>query len=134
MAWRTDRICRDLADGDAPASGETGPRHPSALPTCMHGLPSLLGQARLSDSARPEPSVRRAACCQRLEAKTDRYNGGVGSVAEWSIAPVLKTGGPKGSVSSNLTASATQSSSAIGAFFMAGPFAPAALLVLTALG
>src|SRR5450830_1351156 len=31
---------------------------------------------------------------------------GEGSVAEWSIAPVLKTGGPKGSVSSNLTASA----------------------------
>jgi hypothetical protein len=29
-----------------------------------------------------------------------------GSVAEWSIAPVLKTGGSKGSVSSNLTASA----------------------------
>jgi hypothetical protein len=27
-------------------------------------------------------------------------------VAEWSIAPVLKTGGSKGSVSSNLTASA----------------------------
>lgn len=32
---------------------------------------------------------------------------GEGSVAEWSIAPVLKTGGPKGSVSSNLTASAS---------------------------
>ena len=30
-----------------------------------------------------------------------------GSVAEWSIAPVLKTGGSKGSVSSNLTASAS---------------------------
>ena len=29
-----------------------------------------------------------------------------GSVAEWSIAPVLKTGDSKGSVSSNLTASA----------------------------
>ena len=29
-----------------------------------------------------------------------------GSVAEWSIAPVLKTGDPQGSVSSNLTASA----------------------------
>jgi hypothetical protein len=28
-------------------------------------------------------------------------------VAEWSIAPVLKTGDPQGSVSSNLTASAT---------------------------
>jgi len=27
-------------------------------------------------------------------------------VAEWSIAPVLKTGGSKGPVSSNLTASA----------------------------
>ena len=31
---------------------------------------------------------------------------GDGSVAEWSIAPVLKTGDPQGSVSSNLTASA----------------------------
>ena len=30
----------------------------------------------------------------------------LGSVAEWSIAPVLKTGKPKGFVSSNLTASA----------------------------
>jgi hypothetical protein len=30
-------------------------------------------------------------------------------VAEWSIAPVLKTGGSKGSVSSNLTASANAS-------------------------
>jgi hypothetical protein len=30
----------------------------------------------------------------------------LGSVAEWSIAPVLKTGNPKGFVSSNLTASA----------------------------
>jgi len=29
-----------------------------------------------------------------------------GGVAEWSIAPVLKTGNPKGFVSSNLTASA----------------------------
>ncbi len=32
-----------------------------------------------------------------------------GSVAEWSIAPVLKTGNPQGFVSSNLTASATRS-------------------------
>jgi hypothetical protein len=32
-----------------------------------------------------------------------------GSVAEWSIAPVLKTGDSKGSVSSNLTASAKYS-------------------------
>ena len=32
--------------------------------------------------------------------------GGAGSVAEWSIAPVLKTGGSQGPVSSNLTASA----------------------------
>jgi hypothetical protein len=30
-------------------------------------------------------------------------------VAEWSIAPVLKTGGSKGPVSSNLTASANRS-------------------------
>jgi hypothetical protein len=30
-----------------------------------------------------------------------------GSVAEWSIAPVLKTGNPQGFVSSNLTASAS---------------------------
>ena len=29
-----------------------------------------------------------------------------GGVAEWSIAPVLKTGGPKGPVGSNPTASA----------------------------
>ena len=41
-----------------------------------------------------------------MRAASD-YNGKLGSVAEWSIAPVLKTGGPKGSVSSNLTASAT---------------------------
>jgi hypothetical protein len=32
----------------------------------------------------------------------------LGSVAEWSIAPVLKTGNPKGFVSSNLTASANK--------------------------
>jgi hypothetical protein len=32
----------------------------------------------------------------------------IGSVAEWSIAPVLKTGNPKGFVSSNLTASANK--------------------------
>ena len=31
-----------------------------------------------------------------------------GEVAEWSIAPVLKTGNPQGFVSSNLTASASR--------------------------
>ena len=34
----------------------------------------------------------------------------IGSVAEWSIAPVLKTGNGKPFVSSNLTASASMSS------------------------
>ena len=32
-------------------------------------------------------------------------------MAEWSIAPVLKTGDPQGSVSSNLTASASEADS-----------------------
>ena len=36
-----------------------------------------------------------------------RDNERAGSVAEWSIAPVLKTGGSQGPVSSNLTASAS---------------------------
>ncbi len=44
-----------------------------------------------------------------------------GSVAEWSIAPVLKTGGSQGSVSSNLTASAKK------ALFMGLSGTPASL-------
>ena len=42
----------------------------------------------------------------------------LGSVAEWSIAPVLKTGNPQGFVSSNLTASAKIKKRLEGAFFI----------------
>jgi hypothetical protein len=62
---------------------------------------------------RLESETRRFVCpdfsdtpsaCRRCAAG---YNAaGSGSVAEWSIAPVLKTGNPQGFVSSNLTASA----------------------------
>jgi hypothetical protein len=45
-----------------------------------------------------DPRHRLIACRHRID--------GYGSVAEWSIAPVLKTGGSQGPVSSNLTASA----------------------------
>ena len=47
--------------------------------------------------------------------KSDRLLESVpcGSVAEWSIAPVLKTGGPQGPVSSNLTASARTAHQAV---------------------
>lgn len=50
-----------------------------------------------------------------------RLNSKLGSVAEWSIAPVLKTGDGKLSVSSNLTASAKQqppTAHALGGFFV----------------
>ncbi|SCC95186.1 hypothetical protein THIX_70215 [Thiomonas sp. X19] len=48
-------------------------------------------------------SLKQANLGARLQSRS------FGSVAEWSIAPVLKTGDSKGSVSSNLTASANKS-------------------------
>jgi hypothetical protein len=45
--------------------------------------------------------------------------GSTGSVAEWSIAPVLKTGDGQPSVSSNLTASASQRSARMRALMQA---------------
>ena len=37
---------------------------------------------------------------------TSRQGGDLGSVAEWTIAPALKVGGPRGSGGSNPSASA----------------------------
>ena len=37
----------------------------------------------------------------RPESQVQQYNNGFGSLAEWSIAPVLKTGNPQGFQGSN---------------------------------
>lgn len=51
-----------------------------------------------------------AACAQRADLVHAELSRGTkedhGGVAEWSIAPVLKTGVSQGTVSSNLTSSA----------------------------
>ena len=77
-------------------------------------IPRPASEAWQSGRLHRSCSARSAA--QELISRSDVSAGktalqsrpNVGSVAEWSIAPVLKTGGSQGPVSSNLTASAKQ--------------------------
>ena len=52
------------------------------------------------------PAVEQMTVNHRVVGSNPTYPARFGEMVEWSIAPVLKTGGPKGSVGSNPTLSA----------------------------